>query len=104
MTEQDFLQHCERLLAQIENAIDACDLDVESSRSGNVLELEFDDGSKIIVNGQAPMREIWVASKAGGNHFRHDGAQWLDTRSGDELFASLSRWVSAQGGSPVRLA
>lgn len=103
MTEQEFLKHLDRILARIEDAIDGCDVDVESSRSGNVLELEFDDGSKIVINGQTPMREIWVASRSGGHHFRHDDGRWVDTRSGDELFTSLSRWVSAQGGSPVQL-
>ncbi|MFM2446839.1 MAG: Frataxin-like domain, partial [Pseudomonadota bacterium] len=28
---------------------------------------------------------------------------WVDTRDGSELFAVLSRIVSAQGGSPVIL-
>jgi CyaY protein len=65
--------------------------------------MEFDDDSKIIVNGNTPLREIWVAAKAGGFHYRlHDG-RWTDTRSGDELFAALSRLVSQQSGTPVRL-
>ncbi len=104
MTEQEFLDACERILAAIEDALDRCQADVQTSRSGHVLELEFDNDSKIIVNGNTPMREIWVAAKAGGFHFREDGGRWLDTRGGAELFDSLSRWVSQQAGSPVRLA
>ncbi|MFO1197205.1 MAG: iron donor protein CyaY [Burkholderiaceae bacterium] len=103
MTEQEFLALAERTLRSIEDALDACDAPVETSLSGPVLELEFDDGGKIIVNGNAPLREIWVAAKSGGFHFRREADRWLDTRSGDELFQSLSRLVSQQGGRPVVL-
>lgn len=103
MTDGEFQDLCDQALRAIEDALDACDADVESSRSGMVLELEFDNGTKIIVNGNAPLKEIWVAARAGGFHFRRDGGRWVDTRSGDELFASLSRLVSQQGGTAVLL-
>jgi CyaY protein len=80
-------------------------LDVECSRSGNVLEIEFiDNGSKIIVNSQAAMQELWVASRSGGYHYRQIDGRWINTRDNTELFASLSEMVSAQGGSQVSLA
>ena len=104
MTEPEFLAECDRLLTAIEDALDACGADVQSGRSGPVLEIEFDDDSRLIVNGNAPVREIWVAARSGGFHFRHDGSVWRDTRGGDELFASLSRLVSAQSGQAVRLS
>lgn len=64
MTESEFLAVAEAVLEDIESRIeqtaDAADIDVECSRSGNVLEIEFiDQNSKIIVNTQAPMQEIW---------------------------------------------
>jgi len=103
MTEQEFMTHCERTLGAIEDAIDASGASVETSRSGTVLELEFDDATKIIVNGNTPLREVWVAAKSGGFHFRRHDERWVDTRSGDELFASLSRLVSLQAGTAVVL-
>lgn len=109
MTESEFLALAERTLSAIEAALeratDEDEVDVECSRSGNVLEIEFiDNGSKIIVNSQAPMQEIWVAARSGGFHYRHEGGRWLNTRDGSELFAALSRMVSEQGGAPVVLA
>jgi CyaY protein len=71
--------------------------------AAGVLELEFADGGRMIVNRHAAAREIWVAARSGGFHFRHDGGAWRDTRDGTELFAALSRLMSAQCGSPVRL-
>jgi CyaY protein len=108
MTESEFLAVAEAVLDDIESRIeqtaDAADVDVECSRSGNVLEIEFiDQSSKIIVNTQAPMQEIWVAARSGGFHFRMKGDLWLDTRDGSELFAALSSLVSAQAGQSLVL-
>jgi CyaY protein len=103
MTEREFHDLCERTLRAVEDALDACECDVETSRSGNVLEIEFDDGSKIIVSGNLPVRELWVAARAGGFHFRFQDGRWIDTRAGDEFFGCLSRLVSQQGGAPVVL-
>jgi CyaY protein len=103
MSEQEFLVECDRILDSIEDALDAADVDIDTQRSGHLIELEFIDGSKIIVNGNAPVREMWVAAKAGGFHFRKQGGQWLDSRRGEELFAELSRWVSQQAGVEITL-
>lgn len=106
MTDSEFLARAEAALAEIEAALEraAGDIDIECSRSGNVLEIEFvDNGSKIIVNSQAAMQEIWVAARAGGFHYRYDGARWVDTRNGSELFAALSEMVGSQGGTLLKL-
>ncbi|MDC8760269.1 iron donor protein CyaY [Janthinobacterium fluminis] len=109
MSESEFLALAEATLTAIEAALDRLNdedvLDVECSRSGNVLEIEFiDNGSKIIVNSQAPMQQLWVAAKAGGFHYNRVGAQWIDSRDGSELFAALSGLASAQAGVAVTLA
>jgi len=103
MTESEFLALADQALTAIESSLEDAtsdtNLDVECSRSGNVLEIEFvDNGSKIIVNSQTPMQEIWVAARSGGFHYRREGSQWLNTRDGSELFAALSRMVSEQSG------
>jgi CyaY protein len=103
MTESEFLALAEDTLAAIEAALERAsnegELDVECSRSGNVLEIEFiDNGSKIIINSQAPMQEVWVAARSGGFHYKRDGGRWINTRDQSELFAALSRMVSEQGG------
>lgn len=108
MTESEFLTLAEQVLGTIESSLerlaDSTDLDVECSRSGNVLEIEFvDNGSKIIVNSQAPMQEMWVAARSGGFHYRNVEGKWLNTRDQSELFESLSRMVSMQGGVNVVL-
>ncbi len=104
MTDTEFEALAGGALAAVEHAIEAAGLDVDLQAKGDgVLEIEFQDGSKIIVNRHAAAREIWVAARSGGFHFRHDGKAWRDTRDGAELFAAMSRLLSAQGGTPVVL-
>lgn len=108
MGESEFLTLAVATLDAIEAALDRLNdadlLDVECSRSGNVLEIEFiDNGSKIIVNSQAPMQEIWLAARSGGFHYKYLDGQWRNTRDGSELFAALSTVVSEQAGVAVVL-
>lgn len=108
MTETEFQALAEQTLnaieAALEQAANETDIDIECSRSGNVLEIEFiDTGSKIIVNSQAAMQEMWVAARSGGFHYRQEGGRWLNTRDKSELFDALSRMASEQGGAEVVL-
>jgi CyaY protein len=104
MDETEFEALAERALARLEAALEASGVDADVERKdGGVIEIEFADGSKMIVNRHGAAREIWVAARAGGFHFRWDGALWRDTRDGAELFALLSRLVSGQSGHPVLL-
>ena len=104
MNESDFEAQASATLTALERALEDCgeDLDFEL-KGGGILELEFDDGSKIIVNRHGAAREIWVAARAGGFHFRWDGAAWRDTRNATELFAALSDLISRQLGRGIRL-
>jgi iron-sulfur cluster assembly protein CyaY len=105
MTESEFEALAGAALVALESAFEAGapDADVQTKGSG-VLEIEFEDGSKMVINRHGAAREIWVAAKSGGFHFRHDGSVWRDTRDGTELFAAVSKLVSQQGGTPVVLS
>ena len=94
------------LLASIEAAADRWlqddVIDIDTQRTGGLLELSFPNGSKIVVNTQPPLHEVWLAARGGGYHFRHEAGRWLDTRDGSEFFAALSRHASTQGGVALR--
>jgi CyaY protein len=104
MTDSDYLTLAEAVLASIEEAADDCDADIEIERNGNVLTLEFENGSKIIVNLQPPMQEIWIAAKAGGFHFKFIDGRWVDTRSAREFFEALSDYATQQAGERVQFS
>jgi CyaY protein len=73
-------------------------IDIDSQRTGGLLELSFPTGSKIVVNTQPPLHELWLAARAGGYHFKWAEGVWRDTRDGMEFFARLSQEASAQSG------
>jgi CyaY protein len=104
LTESEFENLAEATLAALERAFESAapEADVQTKGAG-VLEIEFEGGSKMVINRHAAAREIWVAARSGGFHFRHDGSRWRDTRDGTELFAAVSRLVSEQYGAPVEL-
>jgi len=100
MTESEFHRAVDEVLRRVESAVeanDALDVDLESG----ILTVECPDGTKVIVNRQTPNREIWVAARSGGFHFAARDGAWRDTRSGEELFASLASIVRAQAGETL---
>ena len=107
MDEREFNAHADAMLANIEQALEDCAVEVDFEiKPGGVIELEFDNGSKIIINRHTAAREIWVAAKSGGYHFRMDAGdprRWLGTRDGIELLAALSRCIGEQAGVTVEL-
>lgn len=104
MDDKDFSRAADAILEQLDQALEACgaDLDFEL-QAGGILEIEFADGSKIVVNRHAVAKEIWVAARAGGFHFRWQDGAWVDTRDGAELLQKLSALATQQAGEPVAL-
>lgn len=105
MTDPEYMDRAEAALAAIERGCDrlndATDVDLDNQRVGGMITISFANGSQLIVNLQKPLQEIWLAARSGGYHYRHDGRAWVDTKTGEEFFANLSREASAQGGQPL---
>lgn len=95
MNESEFNQLADAALTRIETAVDACGVDV--NRSGNLLEVEFDDGQKIIVNRHDINQEIWVAARSGGFHYAWQDGAWQSRRDGSELYARLQELFAVEG-------
>jgi CyaY protein len=105
MNESDFDQLAEDAMLAIEEAIDASGVDIDYDNAGGILTLEFDNASRIIINKQTPLSQLWVAARSGGYHFDYDsGAEcWRLQGSGEELFSCLGRYCSEQAGTEVVL-
>ena len=107
ITESEFIAAADRALAAIGEALDAAladsTADLDWSLNDGILEFECGDGSKIIVNRHVPNREIWVAARSGGFHFRPREGRWRDTRSDEELGAALGALVRAQAQLTLEL-
>jgi CyaY protein len=101
MTEGEFNEVADAVFARIEQAIDDSGADIDYDSNGSVMEIEFADGSKVIVNRHVPNREIWLAAKSGGFHYALQDERWYSQRDGSELFAKLSDLVQLGTGTKL---
>lgn len=106
LSDAEYHRLTDALLARIEST---CDrwlqedvIDIDTQRTGGLLELLFPGGSKIVVNTQPPLHELWLAARGGGFHFRHAEGRWVDTRDGAEFAEVLSRHASEHAGRALR--
>lgn len=107
MDESAFIAAANATLDKIGLALDAAletsDADLDWNLKDGVLTIECEDDSRIIVNRHVPNREIWVAAKSGGLHFRPAGGRWRDARGHEELAAALTRLLKLQARITVRM-
>ena len=105
MTDLEDHDKASAVLARIEACVDAWlqddVVDIDTQRTGGLLEMSFPNGSKIILNTQPPLHEIWLAARSGGFHYKFVDGQWRDTRDGRELLEVLSACASEQAAQPL---
>ena len=103
MNDTQYNLMAEELLLRLEEAIEDCGIDIDYEGVGGMLTLTFKNTSKIIINKQAPLHEIWVATKFNGHHFHFENEQWTDKRGGDEFWQFISNAVSIQAEAQISL-
>lgn len=106
MNESQFNQLAEETMIAIEEAIEASGTDIDYDNVADILTLEFSNGSRIIINKQTPLSQIWVAAKSGGYHFDYDETNELWCLNGDmqkDLFSQLSLYCTQQAGEDIQL-
>jgi CyaY protein len=102
MEESRFNQLADAMLERLEAALEALNEDFDFEiKPGGVIEIDFGAGGKIIVNRHSAAREIWIAARSGGFHFKPDGNDWLNTRDGLPLIQVLNRCMSEQSGKVI---
>ena len=104
-TESEFVALADRDLmsigAALDVAADTSDADLDWSLNDGILTIDCGEGGKVIVNRHVPNRELWVAAKSGGFHFKGDAGVWRDTRTGEALAVVLARLLQAQSGVEI---
>lgn len=86
---------------EMEDALEDCDMDINNE----VFTLDFPDGAKLIINKQAPMEQLWLASPEGPAHFNYEAEQdeWVNDRTGEGLISTLERVLSDKTGETIRI-
>lgn len=103
MNDVEYDELTDALLLAVEEAVEALDLDLDSENHGGLLNIIFPDRSKIVINKQEPLHQVWVATKFNGHHFEYRDGQWIDNRSGMEFWHLLSDAGSKMAGQPFVL-
>ncbi len=103
MNESEFDKKATDTLLRIEQGIEESGADIDYEGTGGILMLEFENGSKIIINKQGAAKQIWVAAKSGGYHYGFVNGQWINDQGGGELMGELSRFIREQSGEDVDL-
>jgi CyaY protein len=105
LAESEFHRQADALIDAIDNALDAsaaaAEAGIDCAIEGGILVIEFADGGKIVVNRQTPLREMWLAAKGGGFHFRLVDGEWIDTRGAQRFGAVLRRALEEQSGTVI---
>lgn len=102
MTETEFTQLADALFEHIIDTIDASECGIDCLHTGSVLELEAENGDKIVINRHQPNREIWLAARSGGHHFSLIDGKWQSRRDGSELFDTLAAAILQASGQQLK--
>ncbi|GAA0207388.1 iron donor protein CyaY [Kangiella japonica] len=105
LTESEFNDKMDQTIIAIEEALDELDqLDIDYETSGGILTITLENGSKVIINRQTPLKQLWLAAKDGGYHLDWVDGQWQTDKDQEALEPLLSRVLSQQSGEAVDLS
>lgn len=74
MNDSEFPSPADTLWMTIEERLDDWDgdSDIDCEINGGILTLSFENGSKIIINRQEPLHQVWLAAQTGWLPFRSE--------------------------------
>ena len=106
MNDTEYDERVDAILIQIEDALDVLDeredIDIDYESADGMLTLIFANKTKIIINKQPPLHQIWVATKFNGHHFEFKDGVWIDNRSGEEFWTLLNDSATKQAGETIK--
>lgn len=104
MNDSEFYCLVDSLWMIIEECLDDWDgdSDIDCEINGGVLIISFENGSKIIINCQELLYQVWLVIKQGGYYFDFKGDEWICDCSGEIFWDLLEQVVSQQVGEMVK--
>lgn len=78
---------------------------VEAELASDILTIEFDDGTRYVLNSHRAARQIWLSAERSAWHFDYlpGTRSWVAAKSGDELWSTLNRLLSTKLGEAITL-
>lgn len=110
ITESDYdalaAPELQRLIARLDAlADDDSEQAFEAELASDILTIEFSDGTRYVLNSHRAARQIWLSAERSAWHFDYvpRSQTWIAAKSGDELWSTLTRLLSAKLGKAVPL-
>jgi CyaY protein len=106
VTEAEYEELAYPELGRLVRALDEVESDAfEAELAGDILTLEFRDGTRYVLNSHRAARQIWMAAERNAWHFDWAAPQkaWIAAKSGDELWATLERVLANKTGQAIAL-
>jgi CyaY protein len=106
LTESDYDALAAPELQRLISSLDELTSDsIEAELASDILTIEFADGARYVLNSHRAARQIWLSAERSAWHFDFlpDGKSWVAAKTGDELWATLTRLLSAKLGERVTL-
>src|SRR5271154_1234888 len=109
LDEKDFQRKADSAFTELKKRLltagDVFDFDVEGESGKLEVLFEEPEEAKFVISPNAPMREIWISAlstsfKLGWNEARN---AFVLEKTGEDLYAVMSRVVSEQLGTQVKL-
>src|ERR1035437_9599898 len=72
--------------------------DFDFQRKGDVLEIEFDDGEKVVITPQSPLEQLWVSANYAGHRFNWNGDEWANEKGGETIDGFIDRIIADKLG------
>ena len=105
-TESDYDAVAAPELQQLITRLDTLSSDsIEAELASDILTIEFSDGARYVLNSHRAARQIWLSAERSAWHFDYLPASktWVATKTGDELWSTLTQLLAAKLGEPVTL-
>ena len=103
MNESEFHDLVDSTLERIEETLDDAETDIDVQLGGGILTIICENRSQLIFTRQAPVLQLWLATKSGGFHFDYDANQesWVLDSDGTPLQAFFTQAFTEQAGETL---
>ena len=100
MTESEFNDRIDETLELIEETLDDAETDIDVQLGGGILTIICENKTQIIFTRQAPVLQLWVATRSGGFHFDFDTktSGWVRDSDAMPLDQFLTTTYAEQAG------
>jgi CyaY protein len=106
LTDQEFERLADAELNRLIEALIACSELLDPDLESGVLNINFDDDTKYVVNSHRAAKQIWMAAARRAWHFDYVAStqKWVASKSSDELWSALAEVLSAKLGTAIALS